>query len=79
MDHERILELCRKTVELFCGDGPTIPLVTGGTFLCKIWDGDKRKEFADYLMKHFETVRTVKPRASRDNSSELYLLAQKFR
>lgn len=42
VDHERIIDLCKKALSLFCSDFPTIPLKKGGVFLCKIWDGPKK-------------------------------------
>ncbi|VDN03743.1 unnamed protein product [Thelazia callipaeda] len=75
-DHERILSLCGTVLELVV-EKPVIPLVRNGAFLCKIWNGPRREEFTAYLKRYFKEVHTVKPKASRDNSSEVFLLAMK--
>lgn len=76
IDHERILSLCATVLELSMKK-LVIPLVKNGTLLCKIWDGPKRDEFIERLKKDFRRVYTVKPKASRDHSAEIYLLAIK--
>ncbi|KHN86935.1 Putative ribosomal RNA methyltransferase F45G2.9 [Toxocara canis] len=77
VDHERIVTLCEHLLNLCCGDAPVIPLKKGGTFLCKIWDGQRKAELIELLKSHFYFVHNVKPEASRDHSAELYLLARK--
>uniref|UniRef100_A0A915PXI3 EGF-like domain-containing protein n=1 Tax=Setaria digitata TaxID=48799 RepID=A0A915PXI3_9BILA len=76
IDHERILSLCSSVLELSVKKS-VIPLVKNGTFLCKIWDGSRREEFTERLKQDFKKVYTVKPKASRDHSAEVYLLAMK--
>nr|CRZ26116.1 Bm4120 [Brugia malayi] len=76
IDHERILSLCATVLELSVRKS-VIPLVKNGTFLCKIWDGPRREEFIERLKQDFRNVYTVKPKASRDHSAEIYLLAMK--
>ncbi|VDK70607.1 unnamed protein product [Litomosoides sigmodontis] len=76
VDHERILSLCETVLEL-CVKKSVIPLAKNGTLLCKIWDGQRREEFIEHLKQHFGRVHTVKPKASRDHSAEIYLLAIK--
>ncbi|EJW85346.1 ribosomal RNA large subunit methyltransferase J [Wuchereria bancrofti] len=76
IDHERILSLCATVLELSVRKS-VIPLVKNGTFLCKIWDGPRREEFIERIKRDFRNVYTVKPKASRDHSAEIYLLAMK--
>lgn len=76
VDHERILSLCATVLELSVKKS-VIPLVKNGTLLCKIWDGPRREEFIERLKRDFKQVYTVKPKASRDHSAEIYLLAIK--
>ncbi|VDK87983.1 unnamed protein product [Onchocerca ochengi] len=76
IDHERILSLCSTVLELSVKKS-VIPLVKNGTLLCKIWDGPRREEFIERLKRDFGKVYTVKPKASRDHSAEVYLLAIK--
>ncbi|KAK0418125.1 hypothetical protein QR680_013384 [Steinernema hermaphroditum] len=72
MDHTRIISLCRLALDL---TDTVLPLSSKGLFLCKIWDGSERKHFAEELQRRFRNVSTIKPKASRNDSAELYLLA----
>jgi 23S rRNA (uridine2552-2'-O)-methyltransferase len=50
----------------------------GGDFLVKAFQGEGIDSFTRELRTHFTTVKTVKPRASRPESREIYLLARSF-
>ena len=51
-------------------------LKPGGDFLLKLFQGEGVDEFVRRVRPGFATVRLVKPRASRAESSEMYLLAR---
>ncbi len=51
----------------------------GGDFFVKVFEGDLLNDFMKRVKKHFETVKLVKPKASRQKSSEMYLLALKMK
>lgn len=51
-------------------------LKPGGSFLVKMFQGPGVDEFREQLTETFSTVAVRKPKASRDRSSELYLLAK---
>jgi len=72
-DHIRIISLCEAALE-FAED----VLTPGGTFLAKVLQGGTEKSLLDKLKRGFESVRHVKPEASRSDSAELYVLAQSF-
>ena len=50
----------------------------GGDFLVKAFQGEGVDVFTRELKAHFETVKTIKPKASRAESREIYLLARSF-
>ncbi|MGQ0445613.1 MAG: RlmE family RNA methyltransferase [Beijerinckiaceae bacterium] len=54
-------------------------LTVGGAFLAKVFQGGTGHELLARLKRDFAAVRHVKPRASRADSAELYLLATGFR
>ena len=54
-------------------------LAHGGVFLCKVLQGGTETTLLAELKRDFESVKHVKPPASRTNSAELYLLARGFR
>ena len=50
----------------------------GGDFLVKAFQGEGIDAFTRELKGHFKTVKTIKPKASRPESREIYLLARNF-
>ena len=54
-------------------------LKPGGTFLAKVFQSGADAALLGQLKKDFATIRHVKPAASRQDSSERYLLATGFR
>jgi 23S rRNA (uridine2552-2'-O)-methyltransferase len=51
----------------------------GGTFLAKVFQSGAEAELVTQLKRDFATVKHVKPAASRQDSSERYVLAIGFR
>lgn len=74
VDHDRSMYL----VELAL-DFARAHLAPGGDFLVKVFQGRSFQPFMQELRKSFKTVKVRKPPASRQRSSELYLLARDFR
>jgi 23S rRNA (uridine2552-2'-O)-methyltransferase len=54
-------------------------LAPGGTFLSKVLQGGASREIVARLNRSFAKVRHVKPKASRAESAEMYVLATGFR
>jgi 23S rRNA (uridine2552-2'-O)-methyltransferase len=50
----------------------------GGHFLAKAFQGEGIDGFRRELKEHFKVVKTLKPKASRPESREIYLLARSF-
>jgi 23S rRNA (uridine2552-2'-O)-methyltransferase len=73
-DHLRIMALVEAAAD-FARD----VLAAGGVFLCKVLQGGTEPALLAELKRAFETVKHVKPPASRSDSAELYLLAKGFR
>jgi 23S rRNA (uridine2552-2'-O)-methyltransferase len=73
-DHLRIMALAEAAVH-FARD----VLAEGGAFLCKVLQGGTETVLLAELKRDFESVKHVKPPASRSDSAELYLLARVFR
>jgi len=53
-------------------------LKPGGHFLVKVFQGDGFESFLRAMRMNFKQVLNRKPKASRDRSSELYLLGKQF-
>jgi 23S rRNA (uridine2552-2'-O)-methyltransferase len=73
-DHLRIMALA-EAATLFARE----VLNAGGHFLCKVLQGGTEATLLAELKRDFESVKHVKPPASRTDSAELYLLARGFR
>jgi 23S rRNA (uridine2552-2'-O)-methyltransferase len=73
-DQARSMALAEMALELACQ-----VLKPGGDLLVKIFEGEGVAEFRQELKEHFQQVMTRKPKASRDNSREFYILARTFR
>jgi 23S rRNA (uridine2552-2'-O)-methyltransferase len=54
-------------------------LVAGGAFVAKVFDGDLVPGLAREVERSFARVRRTKPPASRESSSEVYLIATGYR
>lgn len=54
-------------------------LKSGGNFLVKVFQGAGYQEYLTQMRQVFATVQTRKPAASRDRSSEIYLLGKNKR
>ena len=73
-DHARSVALVRDAFRL-----ARQILKPGGTFVAKVFDGDLVAELEGELGPSFERVRRTKPPASREPSSEIYLVATGYR
>lgn len=73
-DHLRIMALADAAY-----DFARQVLKPGGTFLGKVLRGGTEGELLKSLKGDFETVKHVKPKASREDSAELFVLAMGFR
>jgi 23S rRNA (uridine2552-2'-O)-methyltransferase len=68
-DTARITHLVELAV-----DFATRHLVQGGTLVCKVFHSGDYSELVTLLKSHFRTVKSIKPKASRDRSSETFLV-----
>ena len=73
-DHLRIMALCEAAVEFACE-----VLEPGGAFVCKTFQGGAQNELLANVKQRFAVVRHAKPKASRADSSEMYLVATGFK
>lgn len=73
-DHIRIITL----VEL-AADFAINVLAPGGTFVAKVFQGGTEHELLALLKRHFASTLHAKPKASRQESAETYLIARGFK
>ena len=73
-DHLRIVGLAEIAIDFACG-----VLAPGGFFVAKVLQGGSEGDLLARLKKEFSAVRHLKPKASRADSAEMYVLATGFR
>ena len=73
-DHVRTMNLCEAAA-----DFAATVLKPGGHFVAKVFRGGTESELLARLKREFSSLYHVKPRASRAESVELYLVALGFR
>jgi 23S rRNA (uridine2552-2'-O)-methyltransferase len=73
-DHWRIMALAENAFE-FAKD----ILAPGGHFCAKVLMGGTEKDLLQSLRKHFEKVVHFKPKSSRKDSSEMYVIGLRFK
>ncbi|MGE0668583.1 MAG: RlmE family RNA methyltransferase [Sphingomonadales bacterium] len=73
-DHLKIMALCEAAVEF-----AVEVLAPGGSFVAKVLKGGTENELLAMMQRHFRTVRHAKPKASRQDSAEAYVVATGFK
>jgi len=73
-DHVRQVEVARRALKLAVS-----VLKPGGSFICKVFDGEDAQPFMLEARAHFKQVKRLRPEAVRKNSVEFFLVALDFR
>jgi 23S rRNA (uridine2552-2'-O)-methyltransferase len=71
VDHARSVHLARQALETALD-----VLDTGGDFAVKVFEGRDLDDLREEMDEEFQYVRTLTPDASRESSSEVYLIAK---
>ncbi len=69
VDAARSLDLCEAAFAV-----ARQQLVSGGAFVCKIFQGEDFKPFSDAVRNEFKQHRIYKPQSSRKASREIYII-----
>ncbi len=72
-DHARSVGLVRDALAL-----ARLALAPGGVFVAKVFEGDLVNDLEADVARSFSEVRRTKPPASREGSSETYIIARGF-
>jgi 23S rRNA (uridine2552-2'-O)-methyltransferase len=73
-DHLRIISLLENALDI-----AEEVLDEGGCFIGKVFRGGTESDILNRMKKNFESVKHVKPKSSRSNSTELYVIGLNFR
>lgn len=74
LDATRSFQLCQAALSIV-----EMVLKPGGSFICKIFQGQEFKEFSDTVRSRFKRHKIFKPRSSRRESKEIFILGMGFR
>jgi len=74
LDHARQIELAEISLNI-----ARSTLRIGGNFFVKIFQGSLQAEFLNSVRELFRIVRIVKPKASRKESAEVYVLGMEYK
>lgn len=74
LDHLRIVTLVEAAFDFACE-----VLRPGGVFVAKVWQGGTERELLNRVKERFTTVKHAKPKSSRQDSAETFLVAMGFR
>ncbi len=74
VDHQNSLSIVRRVFEI----APHV-LKDGGTVIAKVFQGEDLKEFVESIKGSFEKIDLCKPKSSRKESSELFIVAQRMK
>jgi 23S rRNA (uridine2552-2'-O)-methyltransferase len=73
-DHMKIMALCEAAIEF-----AVTVLAPGGSFVAKVLKGGTENELLAMMQRHFRSVKHAKPKASRQDSAEAYVVATGFK
>ncbi|MBU0961759.1 MAG: RlmE family RNA methyltransferase [Proteobacteria bacterium] len=73
-DHQQSMILVRRTLEL-----ASILLLPKGNYYCKAFQGEDFPVFVQEVTEQFEQVKVVKPKSSRVESREVFVLGMGFK
>jgi 23S rRNA (uridine2552-2'-O)-methyltransferase len=72
-DQQQSLSLARRVLEVAME-----VLAPEGSLYCKVFEGEDFKDYVEEVRRHFRAVRIVKPKSSRPESREVFVLGQGF-
>ena len=71
VDHIKIIELCKRSYEI------AINLLNkGGVLVIKIFDGKETNKICQIIKKRFLNFNLYKPKSSKSESKEIYIIAK---
>jgi 23S rRNA (uridine2552-2'-O)-methyltransferase len=73
-DHVRSVQLCERAFEI-----ATKYLKPHGRFVCKVFEGGDLNAFVSEVKLRFKTVKRVKPKSTRSESVELFIVGLDYK
>jgi len=72
-DQQQSLALARRSLAV-----AERMLASGGNFYCKVFEGEDVRDFISEVQARFGTAKVVKPKSSRSESREIFVLGMNF-
>lgn len=73
-DQARSMNLCEEALAL-----ARVVLIKGGSFVVKNFEGPDTKAYTDGLRRFFDTVKVFKPKSTREESKEIFIIGTGFK
>ena len=73
-DAQHSIDLVRRTLAL-----AEILLLDRGHYICKVFQGEDFPAFVDEVKRRFAMIKVLKPKSSRVESREVFVLAMEYR
>ncbi len=73
IDHAKSIDLAKKTLKI-----TKDVLSPGGNYLVKVFQGKMYSDFIEKVEQNFKFTKGHRPKASRDQSAEIYVIAKGF-
>lgn len=73
-DHLRSIALCEEALWVALAT-----LVKGGHFVVKVFQGAEEQSYREGLRTYFKTVKTLKPKSTRQESKEIFMVGMGFK
>lgn len=74
MDNDNMMNLCYSVLRFAVQVSEV-----GATFLVKLWQCGQAKRLENDISRFYSNVKFVKPRSSRDDSAEIFILGRYFK
>jgi 23S rRNA (uridine2552-2'-O)-methyltransferase len=74
LDATRSFQLCQAALRV-----ADMVLQPGGSFMCKIFQGEEFKAFSDAVRSRFKRHKIFKPQSSRKESKEIFIIGMGFK
>lgn len=74
LDQQVIMDLCHSVLQFAIEMS-----APNGVLLVKVWENGEVNQFEKLCLNYYESVKAVKPNASRADSAEKFILAKGFR
>jgi len=74
LDHAKLVGMCYNVLKF-----AVINSYPGGSFVCKLWNCQETEKVLTDVARFYSVAKKFKPKASRIDSAEIYIVAYNFK